>query len=204
MPGATEEITPLPIFTVTCSSPTFEKTLPGVSIRLTYSERLEQLSGPFWWGLCLYGTWSRCLAASPGSEWQIPPDGKNCWLQELQNSYMSSACTSSLTWQIRNGEPEREAVWLPVQSTTPHDITTPPKCCAHSFHIRLNVCPPTHQSRPIDKPVYLLKCSKLNTQAFRSFYLTHQYFLSLGQGFALLKLSALLEYVRFLHHLHSG
>ena len=127
-----------------------------------------------------------CLAASPGSELQVPPDGKNCWLQELQSSYTSSAWTSSLTWQIRDGEPAREAVWLPVQSTTLHDIATPPKCCAHSFHIRLDVCPPTPQSRSMHKPVYLLKCSKLNTQAFRSFYLTPQYFLSLDQGFALL------------------
>lgn len=87
-------------------------------------------------------TWSRCLAASPGSEWQIPPDGENCWLQELQSSYTLSAWTCSLTWQIGNGEPEREAVWLPVQSSTPHDTTTPPRCCARSFHIRFNVRPP--------------------------------------------------------------
>ena len=46
MPGATEEITPFPVFTVTCSSPSFEKTLPGVKYQVDF-ERLEELSGPF-------------------------------------------------------------------------------------------------------------------------------------------------------------
>ena len=62
---------------------------------------------------------------------------------------------------------------------------TPKMLCPLLSH-KIKCLPPTHQSRPIDKPVYLLKCSKLNTQAFRSFYLTRQYFLSLGQGLVFL------------------
>lgn len=188
VPGATEEITPFPVFGHMLLTLPLKKTLPGLSTRLTYSERLEELSGPFWWDLCLYAP-DQVL----GSSSQVQNDrshlmGKTVWLQELQSSYTSSAWTCSLTWQIGN-ERAWEGGSLTCQSvSTPHDTTTPPRCCASSFHIRFNVRPHT-PIRPIHKPVSSQITNWTGVQVF--YWPVNISFVE--SGFAL-KLSALLEY----------
>ena len=87
-------------------------------------------------------TWSRCLAASPGSEWQIPPDGENLTSRAAEFLHVIRldllAHLTDREWRAWEGG---SLTASPVQHPTRHNHT--PKMLCPLLSHKIKRLPPT-------------------------------------------------------------